>query len=699
MSLGPIYGKLGVAFFSATILLASVGILSYRRVTQEAADEEWVEHTHLVLERLASVHGLLDDLNAQDRAYRTTTYKSFLTAAAADVQQIEEQTRGLRGLTSDNARQQANLDRVDALVAAQKAYLDTKLRGPTQQTGPGDIFAQGMPQLLALTGEMIAQERQLLASRKQLAQKTASRTRAVIVFGSLLAMLLFSAAAVAVLGEMRRRSHAEELLQAAMARYQILFDANPLPVWVYDIETLKFLDVNPAAIANYGYSRDEFLALTIKEIRPEEDVPIVLRAVASLGAHTDDSEVWKHRRHRKKDGTLIDVEGISHPLLYEGRNARCVVALDVSDRKRAAEALRLSEERFRLIVSNVRDYAILMLDPDGRVVSWNEGAERIKGYKSEEIIGRHFSCFYPPEEVDRGTPARILEEAHQRGRCENEGWRVRKDGSRFWANVVVTALHDEAERLRGFAKVTRDVSERKKYEEEMLRRSAELDAANKELEAFAYSVSHDLRAPLRGIDGFSQALLEDYALQLDATGKDYLNRVRAATQRMAMLIDDLLNLSRVTRAEMHREPIDLSAMALAIAGELRSGDPKRDADIAVSPNLYAEGDTRLVRVVLENLLGNSWKFTSKLAHTKIEFAKSRGNGRGNGAFFVRDNGAGFDQAHASRLFGAFQRLHGMNEFPGTGVGLATVQRIIHRHGGHVWAEGEVNKGATFYFTL
>lgn len=699
MSLGPIYGKLGVAFGSATILLACVGVLSYRRVAQETIDQEWVEHTHLVLEQLASVRGLLHDLNARDNAYRTMTDRSFLTGAAADIQQIQEQARGLRALTRDNANQQATLDRFEPLVAAQKTALDIKQEERASQTRPGSSFAEGVPQILALTDEMITEERRLLTLRKTSALAAASRTRFAIVSGSLLAMFLFSAAAFSVLREMRRRSHAEDALQAAKERYQVLFDANPLPVWVYDIETLKFLDVNPAAIANYGYSREEFAALTIKEVRPEEDVPIVLRAVAGLGAHAEDSEVWKHRRHRKKDGTLIDVEGISHPVLYAGRNARFVVALDVTHRKIAEEALRLSEERFRLIVSNVRDYAILMLDPEGRVVSWNEGAERIKGYKSGEIVGRHFSCFYPPEEVERGTPARVLEEATTRGRCENEGWRVRKDGSRFWANVVITALHDEAERLRGFAKVTRDVSERKKYEEEMLRRSAELDAANKELEAFAYSVSHDLRAPLRGIDGFSQALLEDYAPQLDATGKDYLNRVRAATQRMAVLIDDLLNLSRVTRAEMHRERIDLSTMAQAIATDLRAGEPNRKTEVLVAPNLTAEGDTRLVRVALENLLGNAWKFTSKLDHAKIEFAQSRSNGRGNGAFFVRDNGAGFNQAHANRLFGAFQRLHGMSEFPGTGIGLATVQRIIHRHGGHVWAEGEVNKGATFYFTL
>lgn len=633
----------------------------------------------------------------------------------------------------------------------------------------------------------------------------------------------------------------------------LLFDMNPLPVWVYDAETLAFLDVNASAIAYYGYSREEFLALTIKDIRPEEDVPAVLESVAKSEITSEDRGIW---RHRKKDGTFIDVEIRSHPFLYLGRQARLVVATDITERKQAEEALRRSEERLRLMVSSVKDYAILMLDPEGHIVSWNEGAERIKGYRAEEIVGQHFSRFYPAEDLQNGKPAFELKEAVENGRFEDEGWRVRKDGSLFWANVVITALYDETGQLRGFAKVTRDITERRRieqmhlhfrglfeslpglylvltpdlkiaavsdaylhatmtkreeilgrgifdvfpdnpddaaatgvsnlraslervlrdaaadtmaiqkydvrrpdgsYEErfwspinspvcgadrrieyiihrvedvtqfvrhkktggegesamrtrmeqmeaEIFRSSQEvalanqqLRQANQELESFSYSVSHDLRAPLRAIDGFSQALLEDYAEQLDASGKGYLLRVRAATQRMGVLIDDLLNLSRVTRAEMHRERIDLSHLANTIAGELRSSQPERNVDFAVPPALQAQGDARLVRVVLENLIGNSWKFTSKREHARIEIGASQSNGRP--VFFVRDNGAGFDQAHAGQLFGAFQRLHGVSEFPGTGIGLATVQRIIHRHGGEVWAEGVVEKGATIYFTL
>jgi light-regulated signal transduction histidine kinase (bacteriophytochrome) len=254
-------------------------------------------------------------------------------------------------------------------------------------------------------------------------------------------------------------------------------------------------------------------------------------------------------------------------------------------------------------------------------------------------------------------------------------------------------------------------------EQRVAERTAQLEAANKELEAFSYSASHDLRAPLRGIDGFSQILLEDYAEKLDADGKDYLQRVRAATGRMAELIDALLTLSRVTRAEFQRERVDLSALVRKIAEDLRGHEPERGVEFVVADGLTAEGDPRLLRAALENLLGNAWKYTAKQPQARIEFGTltplppspdgTSGEGRGGArsagergeVYFVRDNGAGFDMAYADKLFGVFQRLHTEGEFKGLGVGLATVQRIIHRHGGRIWAEGAVGQGATFYFTL
>ena len=373
------------------------------------------------------------------------------------------------------------------------------------------------------------------------------------------------------------------------------------------------------------------------------------------------------------------------------------MATDITEKKRAEGALKRSEEHLRMIISNIKDYAFITLDPAGMITSWNGAAERINGYRAEEVLGRHLSIFYLPEDVAIGKPTNELELAMESGRFEDDGWRVRKDGSRFWANVVVTPLQDQTGHLRGFVKITRDTSEKRKAEQELVRRSAELEAANKELESFSYSVSHDLRAPLRGIDGFSQALQEDYASVLDATGKNYLARIRAGTRRMGVLIDDLINLARVTRAEMHRERIDLTKMAGDIVRELQAAEPERKILVKVDKGLAADGDNRLVRVALQNLLGNAWKFTAKRPDATIEFGTLGSNG--SKAYYVRDNGAGFDPTYAARLFGAFQRLHSMDEFPGTGIGLATVQRIVHRHGGKAWAEGAVNQGATVYFTL
>jgi len=254
------------------------------------------------------------------------------------------------------------------------------------------------------------------------------------------------------------------------------------------------------------------------------------------------------------------------------------------------------------------------------------------------------------------------------------------------ANVELANLHLEKE-----------IKERKNAEEEIQRTNRELRAANKELEAFSYSVSHDLRTPLRSIDGFSQALLEDYADKLDSTARDHLQRVRRAAQRMAALIDDMLNLSRVTRCELHREKLDLSAMAKSIATELQEAEPGRRVEFVIESGLTAVGDPQLLRAAMENLLRNSWKYTSGHPTARIEFGRSAEKEKHS--LFVRDDGAGFDPRYADRLFGAFQRLHTAKEFPGTGVGLATVQRIIHRHGGEIWAEGAVEMGATFFFTL
>jgi signal transduction histidine kinase len=290
---------------------------------------------------------------------------------------------------------------------------------------------------------------------------------------------------------------------------------------------------------------------------------------------------------------------------------------------------------------------------------------------------------------------RLAETARIVSRDKNYALRGTPTGNHDEPDILIGAFNEMLEQIQDRDKALREAHD--ELEQRVQERTAQLDATNKELEAFSYSVSHDLRAPLRSIDGFSLALLEDYGDRLADEGKNHLQRIRAATQRMGMLIDDLLNLSRMTRAEIRKEAVNLSALALVVVAGLRESQPNRQIEFRIEDRLEARADPRLVQVVLENLFGNACKFTSKRTSACVEFGKLRHNG--SSAYFVRDNGAGFDSAYATRLFGAFQRLHAASEFPGTGIGLATVQRIVHRHGGEIWAEGAVEKGATFYFTL
>jgi PAS domain S-box-containing protein len=305
------------------------------------------------------------------------------------------------------------------------------------------------------------------------------------------------------------------------------------------------------------------------------------------------------------------------------------------------------------------------------------------------------------ERVDRSVARAVADRSDYRAEYRV----VWPDGSAHWLSSMGRTTYDERGEAQHITGVVLDITDRKRTEEaiaalhlDLERRTAQLEVANRELEAFGHSVSHDLRAPLRHIEGFSHALLEEYGARLEPEGRRYLDRIRYATSHMGQLIEDLLDLSRVTRADMVADAVNLSELAGAIAGELQSSEPGRQVQFVIEPGLIADGDARLLRVALENLFANAWKYTSKHPTARIEFGATS-DGDGHVEYVLRDDGAGFDMARAERLFGPFQRLHGAAEFEGTGIGLATVQRIIHRHGGRIWAEAAVEKGATFHFTL
>ena len=698
--------KIQIGFGIGVGIIVAVGAAALRGSTATLESAVWVAHTLDVRSGLEQAVATLTGAESGVRGYEISGDSAFLAEFAAARRTLPGLLAQLRTLTADNPLQQARIDSLGTLTTRRIDLLEQVLEAHRRHgfAAAAEVMNTGrvrdlMDQIRGMAARMENDETRLLGDRSAALRARANETRLAVLGGTLLAVILALAAGFLVRRELVGRQRAEETLRAAQARFREVLASNTAVIYANRIagETFvpSWVSENITRITGHGTAEALQARWWIDHLHPD-DRPRVLAEMATL---IEKGQLSTEYRFRFKDGTYHWVHDESR--LSRDAGGRPVEVfgswVDSTDRRRAEAALRDSEERFRLLVGTVRDYAIYMLDPSGRVMSWNRGAEQIKGYTAEEIVGTHFSSFYPPEAIAAGTPERALAAAAEHGRFEEENWRVRKDGSRFWADVVITAVRDDQGKLLGFAKVTRDLTERKRTDELLRRHTVQLEVSNAELDAFAYSVSHDLRAPLRSIDGFSQALLEDYAAQLDDAGRDSLQRVRVATQRMATLIDDLLNLARITRSEMVIGSVDVSELARELAAELAASDPGRTVDLVIAPGLEARADRGLLRVVLQNLIGNAWKFTGKRDGARIEVGVVSTNGER--AYFVRDNGAGFDMAFASKLFGAFQRLHRATEFPGTGVGLATVQRIIHRHGGRVWAESVVDRGATFYFTL
>ncbi|MDB6126023.1 MAG: multi-sensor signal transduction histidine kinase [Pedosphaera sp.] len=392
--------------------------------------------------------------------------------------------------------------------------------------------------------------------------------------------------------------------------------------------------------------------------------------------------------------------------LLAGIAAEAGIALDNA---RLYHAVKQSEAHFRQL-ADAMPQIVWMADGAGHVTYFNKRWEEFTGMPEPlRVNGEDWTPFLHPEDRSRCTEK--WQEAIRSEQTFQVECRLKehRSGNYRWHLFRANPIRDDHGHVVRWFGTSTDIEDQKQAEEKVRvlntalehrvsERTAQLQASNRELEAFSYSVSHDLRAPLRSINAFSELVREDYGDKLDEQGRQYLGIVRDASEQMSRLIDDLLHLSRVTRGDMRRQRIDLSAMARTLLANLRQMDPKRNVEVVIAPNLIVDGDERLLRIALENLLNNAWKFTGKQPHGRIEVGVTHPEGK-PATYFVRDNGAGFDMAFANRLFSAFQRLHSSSDFPGHGVGLATVQRIITRHGGHIWAESIIDQGATFFFTL
>jgi PAS domain S-box-containing protein len=457
-----------------------------------------------------------------------------------------------------------------------------------------------------------------------------------------------------------------------------------------------------------------------------------------LVAKMDTAEVYAPLRERLWQtlvffGALVAAAGAGLGLVWRRQRVRYY-----RGQAQAAEALRLLSARQQALLSAIPD--IIMEVDENKVYAWanRAGVE----FFGEDVLGKEAAFYFEGEQDTYGMVQPLFD--GDENVIYVESWQRRRDGEKrllaWWCRV----LKDDNGNVTGALSSARDITEHKRQEAEILAaqaelqrlleeadqsrrallsvvedqkraeeeirtlnaelevrvrdRTAQLEAANKELEAFAYSVSHDLRAPLRAMEGFSAALLSQYSERLDEQGRHYLDRIQEASRRMGQLINDMLTLSRVTRAALTRQRVDLGDLAREIAADLQAQDPQRRVEFVIAQGLAVEADPHLLRVALQNLLDNAWKFTGKREQARIEVGSNPGEGS-ECVYYVKDDGVGFDMTYAGKLFAPFQRLHAMHEFPGTGIGLATVQRIVARHGGRVWTEAEVDRGATFYFTL
>lgn len=508
-------------------------------------------------------------------------------------------------------------------------------------------------------------------------------------------------------------TRSEQAIQDSEVSYRRLFEAAKDGILILDINTGRINDVNPFLVELLGFPRDEMLGRTVGELSPFKDIEdnqAMLERLQRTGfVRYDDLPL------QARDGRKMEVEFVSN--VYEDRGKKVIQCniRDITERKRTET---ISFQLAAIVASS--DDAIIGRDLRGVVTSWNAAAEREFGYTASEMIGHSIARLVPAERQEEEV--KILEQI-ARGKSVRhfETMRSRKDGSTFNVSVTVSAIKDSSGKIIGVSKVVRDITTRKKAEETIHRlnaeleervahRTEELEAANKELESFSYSVSHDLRAPLRAVDGFSQAMLEDYGPQLPEEGRHCLQTIREGAQRMGRLIDDLLTLSRLGRLPLSKRAVETGNLVRAVLEDLSPQREGRQIEVSVAELPVCQGDAVLLKQVWINLLSNAFKYTRRREKAVIEVgckrepiaAEDHGGPEkrtSENVYFVRDNGTGFDMRYADKLFGVFQRLHREEEYEGTGVGLAIVQRIVHRHGGRVWAEAAEDHGATFFFTL
>lgn len=698
-----------------TALLIAIVILLPERIFRRArVAEQRVEHTLRVLNSCQLLLATMADAETGQRGYLLTGEERYLQPYQHALANQSTVRRNLRELTADSDGQQVRVANLDSLLDSKLLMMSRTIALRKAQDAAAALAMVASGEDKHLMDEIRDQVRGLQEEEDRVLD---IRTTEVAVLhdsylqwifrlgGALLVVLLVSVGAVSE-HDIRNGRRSAEALKISEQRFSTIANGIPQLCWVADAS---------GSIFWYNQRWYEYTGMTPKDMEGRG-----WQCVHDAATLPGVLERWNNAITTKQPFEMVfplrAADGTFHTFLTRVMPVRnrpgdvlqwCGTNTDISEQRQIEQALREHQERLRL-AQQMAQVGAFEWNLQTGTHEWTPELEAMYGLAPGGSTGMPKVWEPLIYSEDREQTMGHVRDAMDTGNFESE-WRIIwPDGAAHWIAGRGSVVKDDSGKPLRLIGVKIDITERKHAELEVLRLNAELEqrvrertvqleSANGELKAFAYSVSHDLRAPLRGIDGWSLALLEDYGAQLDDGARTYLNRVRSETQRMGRLIDDMLQLSRVTRDEMTVAPLNLTLLANHIVASLREAQPQRSMEFLIHPDLQAFGDSRLMEIALRNLFSNAVKFTGKCEKPLIEFGSRQAGDET--VFYLRDNGAGFDMTYAKALFGAFQRLHKVSEFPGNGIGLAIVQRVIRKHGGRVWAEAAVNRGATFYFTL
>jgi PAS domain S-box-containing protein len=700
-----------LGFVAAVAIFAFTGWESYRNMTRAAEAMALQKHTYEVSKTLDEMMVRLVDAETGQRGYLLTGDETYLAPYRAAIKNIDQATSHLKDLTSDNPNQQKRIQAMEPIIKKKLAELERTidLRREKSSIVANQVVLAGsgkgwMDEIRALASEMANAESELLRLRTQNTNESLARSSRTIAAGVFVGISVLALCFGLLARELAERKRAQEALGKSEKWFSTTLGSIGDAVIATDMSgAVTFM--NSVAQSLTGWSPDDARGKSME---------LVFNIVNRDTRQPVENPVKKVVRERKivglanhtvlisKNGGEFHIEDSAAPIVTDSGEDIGVVLVfrDATELKRAGEELRQSQERSQLMVENVADYAILMLDQEGRVVSWNAGAQRIKGYCAEEILGQHFSQFYPREDVERGKPQHELEVAAAEGRLVNEGWRVRKDGSTFWANVVITALRDESGSLRGFGKVTRDMTESKLAQEALVHAKDEAERANKFKDQFLSTMSHELRTPLNAVLGFSDLLADERYGSLNERQKRYVSNIHGGGQHLLKLISDILDLSKIEagRMDLAIQDVPIESAFSEVLSTLRPLAEKKSQTLSqnAQAHLIVRADITRFRQMLMNLAGNAIKFTPEGGRIELEARQTNGQIR----IEVRDTGPGIPPGEQERIFQAFYRLRQSGEATeGTGLGLAITQRLAELHGSKLGLDSQAGQGSCFYFSL